>query len=403
MKTHFLILFLIFIICYPASSANNQEDDLPIIAYWGVTEKDMSEDAFRLFRECGFTVSIFPYSSLISLQTACKLAWKSGVKIIGNCPEMSASPDQVASTLKTEKGFWGYLIKDEPNNIEIGEQLTKIRKIATVDNEHILYINLFPYYNPNLVKSSLKADSYSDYLRTASRTPCQQISFDFYPITTKGIRQTWYYNLEMIRNESKNCGKPFWGFVLCTPHDVPYDKGNYYPNPTLASLRLQIYSNLSYGAQAIQYFTYWTPDGSDNFHFYNGPIGLNGKRTKTYYLVQQMNRELKTVSKLFYSAKVLSVHHLGGIMPEGTTKQSQMPLNLKSLKVVSSKGAIISQLEKNTHRYLAIVNKDYENNIKVIVKPLNSTPRHLTKTLKEEPMKETYSISAGDILLFRLK
>lgn len=403
MKIHYYILLLLFILHTFVTSANTPKSEMPIIAYWGVTEKDMNDEAFVTFRECGFTVSIFPYSSLSSLKTACELAEKSGVKIIGNCPELTTSPRQMAKILRTNKGFGGYLIRDEPNAIEIEELKERIKKLMVIDNEHFFYINLFPYYNSNLVKSSLRANSYPEYLRAASKTPCQQISFDFYPITTKGIRPSWYYNLEMIRNESNISGRPFWGFVLCTPHDVPYDKGNYYPTPTLASLRLQIYSNLAYGAQAIQYFTYWTPDGSNSFHFHDGPIGLDGKKTRIYYLVQRMNRELKVVSKLFYGAKVTSVHHLGGTLPQGTTRLTKMPLNLLSLKVVSSKGTVISQLEKDGHQYLVIVNKDHKHSIKLHIKPLNKTPRHLNKQLQEENMKTSYTISAGDALFFLLK
>ena len=32
-----------------------------------------------------------------------------------------------------------------------------------------------------------------------------------------------------------------------------------HPVATSGQLRLQVYSDLAYGAQAIQYFTYWTP------------------------------------------------------------------------------------------------------------------------------------------------
>ena len=112
---------------------------------------------------------------------------------------------------------------------------------------------------------------------------------------------------------------------------------------------------------------------------------------------------MRKVSQLFYGAKVLSVHHLGGKLPQGTTLQKRMPLNLKTLKVISRKGAIISQIEKDGHRYLAIVNKDHEKSIKILIATRNDIPRHITKTLQEEPMDTSYNISPGDILIFRLK
>jgi hypothetical protein len=115
-----------------------------------------------------------------------------------------------------------------------------------------------------------------------------------------------------------------------------------------------------------------------------------------------MNTELKQVARLFYGAKVLSVHHLGTI-PKGATRQTAMPVNIRSLKIVGRQGTIISQLEKDGHRYLAIVNKSHENTLTVRIKARNNTPRHLTKNMEEERIKSSYSVNAGDILLFKLK
>jgi O-antigen/teichoic acid export membrane protein len=378
--------------------------EMPIIAYFGVPDWQTTEENFRVFSECGFSVSLYPfYPNLGQLQKACRYAEKHGVQVLAKCPEMVIAPAHTANVLKKEKGFFGYFIKDEPSAPEIHIKEKEIVAIRRYDNEHPCYINLHPYYHEDWVEPTLKVKRYSDYLKIASAASCQQISFDFYPVTTAGIRPTWYQNLEMIRKESSSSGKPFWGFVLSMPHDVPYTPNTYYPAPTMASLRLQVYSNLAYGAQAIQYFTYWTPSNEEGFNFHDAPISRDGKKTKTYALVQQMNKELRKVSQLFYGAKVLSVHHLGGKLPQGTTLLKRMPLNLKTLKVISNKGAIISQIEKDGHRYLAIVNKDHEKSIKILIATRNDIPRHITKTLQEEPMDTSYNISPGDILILRLK
>ena len=99
---------------------------------------------------------------------------------------------------------------------------------------------------------------------------------------------------------------------------------------------------------------------------------------------------------------MLTVHHLGDI-PQGTTRQTVMPDNIRSLKISGRYGAVISQLEKDGRRYLAIVNKDHERSMTVRIRTRNNVPRHLTKTLEEELMKSSYTVKAGDILLFRLK
>lgn len=307
----------------------------------------------------------------------------------------------MANTLKNENGFFGYMMQDEPSVPEIIERQKEIERLITVDSSHVFYINLLSYQRQDWFEKSTQAKTFTEYLKALSATSCQYLSFDYYPITTAGIRPTWYYNLEMVRQESLASGKPFWGFVLSVPHNVPFTPGTYYPTPTLASLRLQVYSNLAYGAQGIQYFTYWTPKPI-NFEYHDGPISFEGKKTSTYEVVQQMNRELKVVSKLFYGARVLSVHHLG-VVPEGTTRQEKMPVNIRSLKIVGKQGAIISQIEKNGHRYLAIVNKSHEESLTVRLRYRNSKPRQLTKQLKAVGIKSTYTVAPGDLLLFRLR
>ena len=374
------------------SAANGE---MPIIGYWGVPENNTSDENFRVMSECGFTVSLFPYSSTQALVRACRIADKYGIKVLGRCPEMSSAPAKTANTLKHENGFFGYFMQDEPSAPEIRERQKEIERLKAVDNSHSFYINLMPCREPAKNLAAAKVRTYPEYLKTASATPCQQISFDFYPIQTSGIRETWYSTLEMVRQESLSSGKPFWGFVLSVPHAK-------YPQPTMGSLRLQIYANLLYGAQAIQYFTYWTPGKNPNFNFHDAPVDTEGRKTRTYALVQEMNRELRTVARLFYGARVRSVHHLG-VVAQGASKLETAPVNIRQLKVTGKNGAVISEIEKDGHLYLAILNKDYKRDMRVDLSTLNNLPRHLTKSLKEEPMESFYIVFPGDILLFKLR
>ena len=398
MRILHLSILLLSCCIYSAKAA----DDMPIIAYWGVPDDHTTEAHFQAFKDCGFSVSLYPYSSLAKLKEACKVAEKKGISIIGNCPEQYSAPQMTANTLKDEKAFFGYLLQDEPDVPQIKEQQQNIEKLKTVDNKHIFYLNIYPFYNADWIPSSTKAKDYPDYVRTAARTDCQQISFDHYPITTNGVRGTWYQNLEMIRQESLSSGKPFWGFALSIAHNVPYTPNTYYPIATLASLRLQIYTNLAYGAQAIQYFTYWHPGDNEMLKFHDAPISRDGTKTKTYYVVQQMNQELKPVARLFYGAKVTAVHHLGGTIPEGSSRLSEMPKNLSLLKVVGRQGATISQFTKNGQQYLAIVNKSPKDKLTIRLKTRNQVPRHITKKLQPVKTKNNYTMLPGDILLFRL-
>ena len=114
-------LFLLLLLTINSARTLGQEKNniMPIIAYWGVPEYATNKEAFRTFSECGFTVSLYPYSSLENLTKACKVAEQYGIKVLGSCPEMKTSPTKAASILTKEQGFFGYIMQDEPSVPEI--------------------------------------------------------------------------------------------------------------------------------------------------------------------------------------------------------------------------------------------------------------------------------------------
>ena len=120
MMKMFRILALSFLFC--ATSLKATDDDMPIIAYKGVPYWQTSEENFRIFRECGFTISLDSYPSIESMVKACRCANKYGIKILGRCPETTSKPTLMANTLKNENGFFGYMMQDEPSVPEIIER-----------------------------------------------------------------------------------------------------------------------------------------------------------------------------------------------------------------------------------------------------------------------------------------
>ena len=368
--------------------------EMPIIAYMGVPNDQSTDENFKTFSECGFTVSLYGYATLRELTEACRVAYRHGVSILGHCPETHATPERAAAILKDQQGFFGYVLQDEPSEAEIDALEKEICQIKKVDNSHVFYINLLPNYDDWILQHT-KTRTYAEYLEKGAATSCRQLSFDYYPVTKDGLRDGWFANLETIRTKSLSKGIPFWGFILSVPHAI-------YPQPTIGSLRLQAYTNLAYGAQGIQYFTYWTPSPDRENDYHNGPIDRKGRKTKTYALVQHMNSELKSVARLFYGARVTSIGHLG-VIDKGTRRQTTMPPNLNKLKISGKRGCIVSQFTKDGHTYLALVNKNYRGKMKATIGWRNDTPRRITKSLVEEPMKSSFTIDAGDILLFKLK
>ena len=368
--------------------------EIPIVAYYGVPLAYSNVNRFKEFKEAGFDVSICfyddtPVDTLIRILND---AQKSGIRLIISSGWVSVQPNIGIPRLKNHPALYGYFLQDEPWPADIPETTRRYRAMARYDTSKPTYVNLLPDYDDELPDDA-RMTSYNKYLQATSAIGLPFISFDFYPIRESGIRKTWYSCLENIRQESLRTRRPFWAFALCTPHVD-------YPQPTIETLRLQIYSDLAYGAQAIEYFTYWTPKPTDEWDFHDAPISLNGRRTHNYALVKRMNQELRYVLPLFDGAKIQSVKHMGRI-PEGTTKLSQAPVNIQKLKVSGKQGAIISTMQKDGHLYMIVVNKDYQGDLRLNLtakEPVKMITKHLTETAVES----SYIIKGGDMLLFKL-
>ena len=164
--------------------------------------------------------------------------------------------------------------------------------------------------------------------------------------------------------EAQKAGKPFWAFALTTN----YDNDKITP-PTLAALRLQVYSNLAYGAQGIEYFTYWAatsanaPSPEDQR---GAPISATGKRTVVYDRVKQMSEEIKKLSGVFVGSTVVWVRHMGkDMIPAGTIRLTSLPAPVKVLET-NGTPALVSLLEQGDHYFLVIVNKDFLNPMNLV-------------------------------------
>jgi len=242
----------------------------------------------------------------------------------------------------------GYLLQDEPNRADFPKLAAWLKKIKKTDPDHFCYLNLFPNYAN---EQQLGTKTYEEHVDIfVKEVPVEFISFDHYPILGDSIRANWYENLEIIADAARKAGKPFWAFALSVAHGK-------YPVPTIAQLRLEIFSDLAYGAQGIQYFTYWTPvDTAWNFN--TGPITADGKRTIVYDRIRQVNGELKNIGSLFSGARVISVSHTGDL-PQGTHPLTELPKEIIKL-TTQGDGAVVSHLEKGDEEYLVIVNRSFK-------------------------------------------
>jgi hypothetical protein len=390
------------------SGDSNQQ--IPILGWHGLPASGPYADVkyYQEMADAGFTVNLplggwsdadaAPYFELLDK------AQSVGIKIMVYREVVNFFTPGEKKRLKEHPAVAGYTIRDEPSAGDFADLAAIAGKIQAFDTIHPCYINLFPNYAEEKQLGVSGPDAYLKHVRKyIEEVPVPVISFDHYCIQLdkekrRYIRPEYYENLEIIAEESRKAGKPFWAFALSTAH---WD----YPVPTLSDLRLQVYSNLAYGAQCIQYFTWFDPccdpmwgDGPDD----GAPVRIDGTKSPSYYTVQAMNKEIKALSKVFLNSKVLWTAHTG-IIPEGCKNLDVklLPRQIKSLEI-SGPGALVSMLEKGKDRFVAIVNHDINNDITVKVKGTSGL-RTIDKTGAVRTVIEEQILTPGDVIILFTK
>jgi hypothetical protein len=343
----------------------------PVLAWGGPPTR---HEAYRELAEAGFTWNLTAVGTADAAAKALDVAKAAGVKQLVCCVELQGrDPEPTVKRFKDHPALGGYYVRDEPPAGEFAKLAAQVRRIQAVDDRHPCYINLFPNYATTGKAGQLGTATYQEYVdRFVREVPVPFISFDHYPVlggfAAEAENGAWYENLEVISAAARKADKPFWAFA----RSVAF--GAHSP-ATPAHLRVQVYSGLAYGAQVMQYFTFWTPrPDSEGTTFHDGPITIDGKRTVAYNHVKQMNREIQGLRGVFLGAKVLSLGHTGKQLPIGT-RRYQPAAPIKEVQTEGS-GAIVSLLSNGSRRFLVIVNRDVNRPMPVTVQLDGSVPAH---------------------------
>lgn len=367
---------------------------LPILAWFSLTGEQVSKERYEEMAEAGFNIS---FSHIADYEEICRSldeAEGTGVKVLVMAGHTGEDMERVVRMAKKHKSTAGYFLRDEPNAAGFAELREMADKIRAIDDEKLLYLNLLP----NLVAPvDLQTKSYADYVaRFIKEVGLGLVSFDHYPVTFDGLRREFYANLEDIARESRLAGEPFWAFALSTAHDP-------YPVPTREALRLQIFSNLAYGAQGIQYFTYTTPLGNTQWNFHNGPIDEHDQRSDVYYLVKELNERVQGLSHVWLGAEVVALGHTGKRIPKDTKRLKQLPKGIKNINS-NGIGLLVSHLKNGRKEYLMAVNRDLYKSQNVKVECARKVQR-IVDGGQKQPMSDKsleVELGAGDMLLFEL-
>jgi len=282
------------------------------ISFW--CQPTNTYENWKTVAECGFTVVPVSAASIEEGRQVLDWLLEFGIQGMILDPRVNHAMtekrgwkeivQEVVDGYNDHPALWGYFITDEPG-LERFEALGKIVKaFQKADTEHVAYINLFPNYaSPDQLGTISYERHVAAYLDTVKP---ELLSYDHYALMEDGDRPQYLPNLEIIRRQALRTGIPFMNIFLSTPHFN-------YRDPSAADLRWEVYTSLAYGAKAIAYFTYVTPD-VENYR--NGPISIYGLKTPKWDMVRQLNLEVAKLGPWLMGLTSTGVYHTG-CAPEG--------------------------------------------------------------------------------------
>ena len=381
--------------CSGEKSCTKEGETLPILAWHSIPPQEFTLERFQELADAGFNVNFSFCFGLSDAMKSLDLGAQTGVKILFTCNDLRTRPDSTAALVKDHPALWGYFLRDEPWCKDFPDLASWARKIEKGDSSHPLYLNLFP--NP-VDARTIGAKDYRDYVRRfIEEVNLPLVSFDHYPVKNDGLHEEWYENLEIIRDEAMSHGLPFWAFAMCVPHW-------HYPMPQPHHLRLEMYTNLAYGAAGLQYFTYWTPGPGSDFNYHDGPITSDGKRTPMYDSVKALNLELQARAGVFAGSVATDVCFTGDNIPSGTKPMETLPQGVSKLDTHGGR-LLVSRLEKDGKVFLVLVSTSIESPVTLDI-AFSRRVREIDRAGKYLPAVKTpgtYTVEPGNELIFRIK
>lgn len=384
------------------------------LAWGSIPEQFTSDKRFEELKESGITHNFnWFYSNAEEAKKALDAASKSGVKVILNCPEITTDPEGIVARFKNHPALAGYNLGDEPNSDLFAAYAELAKRIRALDKNHYCYVNLprITHLDPRFGRGTENYKEYvNDFILKLNPGFLSYDNYTIYYMKDKNELTTdphMFENLEVIKNAANKANINFWAFCLTASHSVGFGK-RIYPEPSTGMMRLYVYSDLAYGAQGIEYFTYWLPPTKDTSivrsseKYFSAPISYEGKKGLIYDRLKTINTEIKNLSFVFAGAKVKWVRHTGTQIPMGTTKLNK-ELESTPFKVLNASGGlIVSLMEKADKNYLVLVNRDYSKSIDLNIETEPIVKRVLKSGVMIDSEKKL-EISEGDAVIYTWK
>ncbi len=391
--------------------------ELPILGWHAIPFAEASVERYREAKDAGFTHMMQHAPDLAGAVKVLDCAQKAGIKLSILSPCLSGTNLEASvRTLKKHPALALYHLADEPHASKMPELGALAKRIRAEDPDHACYVNWFGIVDRDPARWYGTPDLRSYIARSLELIPTGLMSFDKYPLMVNGaetreppfrnlpnatLKPTWFESLEIVREFSRGRKLPFWAFSLATAHVRPT---YVYPSATEAGMKLQQYVNLAYGAQGLQYFTYW-PVSESRSKFHDAPIAEDGKTSFVFDRVRAVNAEIKARQFVFAGADARDVWYAGASLPPSTRPlpKTGLPQGVQSIAVDGD--AVVSHLVNGDHAYLMVVSVELNRDLAFTATFLPDVMRVRAdgSVVPAARHASEYVLSPGETEIFRLR
>ena len=315
-------------------------------------------------------------------------------------PENYKGLDELIDKLKNHPATYAYHIYDEPSTNLIPVLKFRKERIEALDPNHPVYINLLSEASA----MGLGVENYEDYVEAYIRDcGVKLLSFDIYPCRPPEdptycdqIIPYWWKCNEIVSSLTKKYGIPWWGFAAsCWINKEQH----LFAKPTLENLRLQVYTNLAYGAQVIQYFVILQYGGTDY-----APLMIDGTWTEAYDTLKEFNSELHKRGWVFDGCEMEKVRHTN-LLPTWTEhlKDADLPPQIRTLS--TDQDALIGFISNRGNKYVTVANKSLKEKmtLDVIFDDMVYTIARDGLFTEQQPGPAQFTLDEGDMLVIKYR
>ena len=258
--------------------------------------------------------------------------------------DITTQVQAVVSRVRSHPAVLGYHLIDEPSGKMLPNVATWVRAFNAANPPGLAFVNVLPYFKEGAAQHG--GISYNDYVTSfVELAKPRALSYDHYVLMADGsIKESYYPNFEIAREQSLKAGIPFWFVGLANAH---FD----YMEPSYATFRFQVFTAMAYGARGIGWFTYLS---RDHCNYRLTAIDYDGRRTPTWEMLRAANMQIHRLGPVYLQLKSVNVFHHPDV-PKGC-RGIESSRYLKSLK---GKGPfLVGEFDHpNGKPYFLLVNK----------------------------------------------